>query len=114
MKVVQKTKNNDIGKEIGEAYIELSPDKSVAYLQAIDNRTGEIIRFAKFDKIGKTESVIDLSSLETILNNIISVANSAASAAGSYNSMSSVSITSTKEQKCNYGVSNAFDNVIKK
>ena len=100
MKVIQKSNTRGTGKEIGEAYIEISQDRSEAYLQAIDNTTGKVIRFIKFENISNGGTTIDLSLLQGVLNNIASAIDSCD---GGYRP--SVSITS-RGTNTNYAVTN--------
>jgi hypothetical protein len=59
MKVIVKSKDSKFNTDIGEAFIEVSPDGSKACLQAVMNKTGKVIKYCSFD----TENPFDLTKM---------------------------------------------------
>lgn len=67
MKVLTKNKNSKYITDIGEAFIEVSPDGSKACLQAIINKTGKIITYCSFNP----EQPFDLTEMDKKINYIM-------------------------------------------
>lgn len=114
MKVIEKSKAGDMNTEIGEAFIEVSADRSEAYLQAVMNDTGEVIRYGKFIKSSSTTS-IDVNALNEKVNLIISALSNLSCSYGNCGVIITGPSTTEKiNLDTDYTISNASSTLIKK
>lgn len=63
MKIIAKNKNSSFNNDIGEAFIEVTPDGS-HNLQAVMHKTGKVIKYCSFNP----EHPFDLSEMNSNIN----------------------------------------------